>query len=226
MIPEIKPIAELVGHGPQYRRGVGVRARARPAAARARRQRQEGPGPPRDHPDALRARPGPHGPGRAEGLRPRGQALPGRLPSRGGLRAHARRDDRRGARVPHQRPAPGRAGLEGRLRRGGRPAARRRRLRRRPAAAQARPGRGRPDALGRVDAQGDPAAAPLHRRLAAGRDGDRRQGGRGRGAARGDEGLRASARPPRARRSSSCSSTASTSSARAARWWRPRRASR
>ena len=34
-------------------------------------------------------------------LRPRRQALPGRLPPGGGLRAHARRDDRRRARLPH-----------------------------------------------------------------------------------------------------------------------------
>ena len=138
--------------------GVRVRAGARQAAARARGQRQEGPGPPRDHPDALRARPRPHGPGRAEGLRPGRQALPGRLPPRGRLRAHARRDDGDRARLPHQRPAADRAGLEGRLRRGGRPAARRGRLGRRPAAAEARPGRGRTDALRRVDPQGDPAA--------------------------------------------------------------------
>ena len=39
------------------------------------------------------------------------------------------------------------------------------------------------------DAQGNQAAAPLQRRLAAGRDGDRRQARRRRRAARGDEGL-------------------------------------
>ena len=43
---------------------------------------------------------------------------------------------------------------------------------------------------GRLRGQGDQAAAPLHRGLAAGRDGDRRQAGRRGGAARGDEGLR------------------------------------
>ena len=121
MIPEIKPTTELVGHNPQYRRGSEYVLGARQAAAGPRGQRQEGQRPPRDHSHALRARPRPHGPGRAEGLRPGGQALPGRLPPRGGLRAHPRGDDRGGARLPHQRPAPGRAGLEGRLRRGGRP---------------------------------------------------------------------------------------------------------
>ena len=70
------------------------------------------------------------------------------------------------------------------------PDKRRGRLRRRPDAAEARAGRGRRDARGRVAAQGDPAAAALHRGLAARGDGDRRQGHRGRGAARGDEGLR------------------------------------
>ena len=43
---------------------------------------------------------------------------------------------------------------------------------------------------GRVDPQGDAAAAPLHRRVAARGHGDGRQGGGGRGAARGHEGLR------------------------------------
>ena len=105
MIGEIKPIAELVGHNPQYQQGLRVRARARQAAARARGQRQEGPGPPRDHPHALGARPRPHGPGRAEGLRPRRQALPGDLPPRGGLRAHARGDD--GGRSTCSAPAAG-----------------------------------------------------------------------------------------------------------------------
>ena len=50
-------------------------------------------------------------------------------------------------------------------------------------------GEDRGDALGRVAAQGDPAAAALHGGLAARGDGDRRQGDRGRRAARGDEGL-------------------------------------
>ena len=61
MIAEIKPIAELVGHNPQYAKGAEYVLGARQAAARAGGQRQEGPGPPRDHPHALRARPRPHG---------------------------------------------------------------------------------------------------------------------------------------------------------------------
>ena len=41
MVAEIKPIAELVGHNAAVQAGVRVRARARPAAARARGQRQK-----------------------------------------------------------------------------------------------------------------------------------------------------------------------------------------
>ena len=67
---------------------------------------------------------------------------------------------------------------------------RRRRRRRRSAAAQARPGRGGAHARGRVAREGHQAAAPLLRRVAARRDGDRRQARRGRRGARGDEGLR------------------------------------
>ena len=162
------------------------------AAARPRGQRQEGHGPPRDHPDQVRARPVEDGRGRAEDLRPRRQALPGHLPPRRRVRAHPRRDHRRRAHLPHQRPPcwsrPAGAPSTARRSHPGRGAERR--LRRRPAAAQARAGRGRGDARGRVAAQGDPAAAALHRGLAARRDGDRRQGHRGRGAARGHEGLR------------------------------------
>ena len=44
----------------------------------------------------------------------------GGLPPRGGVRAHARGDHGRRARVPHERPPADRARLEGRLRRGGR----------------------------------------------------------------------------------------------------------
>ena len=54
---EIKPIAELVGHNPQYRKASEYVTRARQAAAGARGQRREGRGPPRDHPHELRARP-------------------------------------------------------------------------------------------------------------------------------------------------------------------------
>ena len=78
MVAEIKPTAELVGHNPQYKQGAEYVLGARPAPAPARGQRQEGPGPPRDHPHALRARPRQDGRGRAEDLRPGGQALPRR----------------------------------------------------------------------------------------------------------------------------------------------------
>ena len=76
-------------------RGARVRDRPRRAAAGARRQRREGHRPPRDHPDALRA------PGREDErrrpphLRHGRAALPRGLPPRGGVREHARGDDRR-----------------------------------------------------------------------------------------------------------------------------------
>jgi hypothetical protein len=104
----------------------------------------------------------------------------------------------------------------GRRRRGGRGP--------QPAAAQARPGRGRRHEGGRVRGEGDQAAAALLGRVAARGDGDRGQArGRRRGRG-GDEGVRASARPPRARRSSSASSTWATSSATGAPSWPRRRA--
>ena len=144
MVAEIKPIAELVGHNPQYKRASEYVLGARQPAAGARGQRQEGPGPPRDHPHALRARPGPHGPGRAEGLRPRRRSASWRssTPRRSTSAPRVETTVDR-ARLPHQRPAAGRGRLEGRVRRGGRPARRRGRLGRRPAAAEARPGRDR-----------------------------------------------------------------------------------
>ncbi len=112
------------------------------------RQRREGHRPPRDHPDPRRARPREVQRGRAADLRPRRQALPFRLLPGGGLRAHARRDDRRRARLPHERPRAGRGRLARGLRRGGAPGERRRRRhRRRPAAAAPRAGRGRRDDL-------------------------------------------------------------------------------
>ena len=197
------------------------------AAAAARGQRQEGRGPPRDHPHPLRARPRPHGPGRAEGLRPGGQALPRGLPPR-----------RRSSSAPAWRPrwpntCSARAGA-GWWRPAGRPSTARR-SRSRPAeddsgGDQLLPkldqGEARGDALGRVAAQGDPAAAALHRRLAARGDGDRRQGGGGRRAARGHEGLghRHAGHPRGDHRAAG--RRWDTSSARAARWWPPRRASR
>ena len=61
------------------------------------------------------------GQGRAEGIRPGGQALPGGLPPRGRLRAHAGGDHRRRSRVPHQRAGARHRGLAGGLRGAGRP---------------------------------------------------------------------------------------------------------
>ena len=143
MIPEIRPTAELVGQQPRVREGRGVRHRAEGAAARARGQRQEGRGPPRDHPDQVRARPVEDARGREEDLRPGRQALPRDLPSRRGVRAHARRDHGGRARLPHERARAARGGLALGLRAGGRhPRQARGRLRRRPAAAEARAGRG------------------------------------------------------------------------------------
>ncbi len=92
MAPEIKPIAELVGHNPQYTKGAEYVTGARQAAAGPRGERREGRGPPRDHPHQLRARPVEDGRRRAEDLRPGGQALPGDLPPRRRVRAHPRRD--------------------------------------------------------------------------------------------------------------------------------------
>ena len=166
------------------------------------------------------------GPGRAEGLRPGGEALPRRssIPRRCSSARASRRPSREHVfRTSGRRLVEagwkavygerGRAGPRGEDDSGG---------------DQLLPKLEQGEAVetlrGRVDAQGDPAAAALHRRLAARRDGDRRQGGRGRRAARGDEGLRhrhagharvdhrAAGRPW------------ATSSARAARWWPPRRA--
>ena len=86
---------------------------------------------------------------------------------------------------------PGWRGVVRRDRRGRGPAGPRGRGGRGPraASAQARAGRGGPDARGAGAGEGDPAAAALHRRLAAGRDGDGRQARRRRGAAGGDEGV-------------------------------------
>ena len=58
MIPEIKPIARLVGSPARVRSSFGVRVGARRASAGARGQRRQGHRPPRDHPDSRRAPPG------------------------------------------------------------------------------------------------------------------------------------------------------------------------
>ena len=57
MVEEIKPIAELVGAHPEYRKGAEYVTGARRAAAGAGRQRREGDRPPRDHPHPRRAQP-------------------------------------------------------------------------------------------------------------------------------------------------------------------------
>ena len=119
----------------------------RRAAAGPGRQRRQGHRPPRDHPHQRRAPPGRQDErGRPPDLRPGGATLPGRLPSRGGVREHARGDDRGDARVPHPRQAPARPRLARRLRRdrrSGRRARRRRGRGPRAAPAHARQGRGR-----------------------------------------------------------------------------------
>ena len=81
-------------------------------------------------------------------------------------------------------------GLARRVRRGG-GGRRARRRRRGPRAAAPAPGarRGRRGPRDRGAREGDQASAALHRRIAAGGDGDRGQARRRRGAARGDEGV-------------------------------------
>ena len=139
MIPEIKPIAGLVGEQREYARPPRVRARPRRAAARPRGQRREGHRPPRDHPDPRRAPSGRQDErGRPPDLRPGRAPLPGHLPSRRRVREHARRDDGgRAARVPHPRQADAGPRLARGLRRDPRRRARRRRRGARAAAARA-----------------------------------------------------------------------------------------
>ena len=132
-------------------------------------------------------------------------ALPRRLPPGRGVREHAPGDDRRGARLPHARPRPARARLARRLRRGRR-SRRARRLRRgRPTSSCPSSSAARPSTTLEVAAAEKETKPPRRYSDASllGGDGDRRQARRRRRAARGDEGLRASARRPRARRSSS-----------------------
>ena len=187
MMAEIKPIAELVGLAriPARR---GVRDLAGQAAARARGQRQEGRGPPRDHPHPLRARSRQDGPGRAQGLRPGGQALPGDLPPRRRVRAHAWRRTSRA--MSSARADDGWSSPAGAPSTAISPSA---------SAATTTPAatsyckleqgeRSRPARSSSCARR--PTAAALQRRLLARRHGDRGQGDRGRRAARGDEGLR------------------------------------
>ena len=104
LVSEIRPTAELVGNNPQYAKGAEyVTSLKELPLGRVVNDKKV-----TDHhaiiPTRVRARPVEDGRGRAEGLRPRREALPRDLPPRGGLRAHARRDHRRGARLPHERP--------------------------------------------------------------------------------------------------------------------------
>ena len=120
LVAEIRPTAELVGKNAQYAKGAAyVTSLKELPLGRVVNDKKV-----TDHHAIIPTRSehnlGEDGRGRAEGLRPRRQALPRDLPSRGGLRAHACRDDRRGARLPHERPPAARGGLEVRLRRGGR----------------------------------------------------------------------------------------------------------
>ncbi len=147
LVEDIRPTAALVGAEPRVRTRRRVRRQPPRSAARPRRQRRQGDGPPRDHPDALRATSREAERRRAQGLRPRRPPLPRGLPPRGRVRAHARRDDRRRARLSHERPRAGRGRLEGRLRRGvARPERAGGRRGRRPVPAEARAGGRRRDA--------------------------------------------------------------------------------
>ncbi len=106
MVPEIKPIAELVGARQGVRTGRRVRARASTCSRSRASSTTQGRRPPRDHPDQL----GGPAPGRQDErrrpprLRHGRAALPGRLPSRRRVREHARRDDGAGTRR-RRRPA-------------------------------------------------------------------------------------------------------------------------
>ena len=95
----------------------GVRDRAGRAAAGPRDQRREGHRPPRDHPDQLRAQARQALRRRPPHLRHGRAALPGRLPSRRGVREHAAGDDGRRAHLPHPRPGAAGGRLARRLRR-------------------------------------------------------------------------------------------------------------
>ncbi len=231
MIPDIKPIARLVGGQREYAAAAAVRHRPRHAAARPRRQQREGHRPPRDHPDARRAPSGRQdGRGRRAGSTTSSSAAS--WPSSTRRRCSRTRASRRpspAARVPHARQGAAGPRLARRLRRG-----RRRRCGRRQPDEE---DEGVEQQLPKLE-QGEQAKvhrvasaaketkppAALLRRLAAAGDGDRRQARRRRGAARGDEGVGdRHARRPAPRSSSGCCRSA-TSSATVARWSSPRRA--
>ena len=143
MARDIRPTAELVGHNPAYRKGAEyVTSLEKLPLGRVVNDKKV-----EDH-HAMIPTKSEHDLGRmgADELKVYDlvdQALPRHLPPRRGVRAHARGDDGRRARLPHQRrrlvvaagsPSTGRR-LRSRSGRG--------RLRWRPDAAQARPGRGR-----------------------------------------------------------------------------------
>ena len=170
MVPEIRPTAEFVGHNGEYAKGAAyvTSLKELPLGRVVNDKKVE------DH-HAIIPTKSEHDLSKMREDEKKiydlvAQALPRDLPSRGGVRAHAHRDHRRRARVPHERARAAR----GRLALGVRPGARlprqaRGRLRRRPAAAQARAGRGRRARSGRVAAQGDsaPAGASPRRRCSA-----------------------------------------------------------
>ena len=105
MIPEIKPTAELRGPQPGVYAGRDVRGRRSTSLPLGRVVNDAKV---TDHHAIIPTR-SEHdlvedGRRRAEGLRPGRAALPRGLPSRGGVREHARGDDGRRARLPHARP--------------------------------------------------------------------------------------------------------------------------
>ena len=107
---------ELVGANPQYKKASEYVVGLDKLPLQQGDQRRQGRGPPRDHPDQRRqpARPVEDGRGRAEDLRPGDQAVPVGLPPRRHVRAHARRDHRVRARVPHLAAACSRSPAGGR----------------------------------------------------------------------------------------------------------------
>ena len=90
LIPQLKPTAEALAPLAPVRRPRPLRPGPGDAAAAAGGGRRQGGRPPRHHPHRRGARRGALQPGRAAHLRPRGAALPGRLPPPGALRPHDR----------------------------------------------------------------------------------------------------------------------------------------
>ena len=94
MIPEIKPIAGLLGTHREYARASAYVTGLDVLPLGSRDQRREGHRPPRDHPDELRAQAGQAQRRRPPDLRHGHAALPRGLPSRRGVREHAPGDRR------------------------------------------------------------------------------------------------------------------------------------